>query len=144
MTDFSNCIVGFVFEFGKIQNRSMAVEITVNGEKKITVVPHDKSIIDVEVELNLPCVLELNFFGKNNNTDTIVDESGKIISDMYVKIQSISIDGFPCGPKFLHQTLALTTMSGERHVTSYIGFNGVMKIELLEDNVISQFGSMNQ
>lgn len=132
----------FTFEFGLLDNRYMQTSVT-SGKYNQLVIPASNNIGTVDFDVELPAQIILKFSGKNSDTDTLIDENGNIISDMYVKIDSISMDGFELSKIFLHQKITLLTESGQKIQTSYFGFNGISIIELPESSVFSQYLLMN-
>ena len=114
----------FTFEFGLLDNRYMQTSVT-SGKYNQLVIPASNNIGTVDFDVELPAQIILKFSGKNSDTDTLIDENGNIISDMYVKIDSISMDGFELSKIFLHQKITLLTESGQKIQTSYFGFNGI-------------------
>jgi hypothetical protein len=123
------------FEFGHIDGRHMTVQI---GDQ--TICPNDPTI---SFEISLPASFDITYSGKNNQTDTKLDESGQIIADMYVKIKTMKLDGFPMSPKYLYQRLVMHTEAGESFTTCYAGFNGHMHVDLDQPTVFSQYVLMN-
>ena len=142
MPKISSCIFKIVFEFGSIDGRIMQITV-VNGDFTKQVIPDKNNIATVEFGIDLPTQIMLYFTGKNANTDTLVGEDGKIISDMYVKILEVAMDGFTLNEKFLHQKMKIQTESGSEIVTSYVGFNGSMCIDLAESDIFSQYLLLN-
>ena len=138
MTNFNKCNIKFKFEFGSIEQRSMNITAICNN-KCYTV---DKSGV-IEFGIVLPTTIILNVSGKNYNTDTIVDADGNILQDIFVKIDSITIDNFPLNKLFLHQRITLSTDTDQNITSSYFGFNGTAAIELKENTVFAQLLSMN-
>ena len=132
----------FKFEFGLFDNRHMQVQV-INGDYTNLVSPNSDNVGTVDFDIELPTCVILKFSGKNSKTDTSVDAEGNIISDMYVKINSISMDGFELNNVFLHQKIKLLTESGSEIQAPYIGFNGTVTIEMSESCVFFQYLSMN-
>lgn len=143
MIKFNNCTVEFQFEFSAIAGRHMQVAIIVNSNDLYTVNPTDKLVTGTKINVELPSQIVLTFFGKNHNTDTVLDSDGNITQDIFVKILSISIDGFQLNENFLHQKLKLVTVDNQEIFTTYIGFNGNITIDLSKHTVFSQYLSMN-
>ena len=123
------------FEFGFIDDRHMTVKI---GNHTVT--PNDPC---TSFEVTLPSKFDIQYSGKNNQTDTKLDESGQIIADMYVKIKTMKLDGFPMSPKYLYQRLTMHTDDGQSFTTCYAGFNGHMHVDLDQPTVFSQYVLMN-
>ena len=138
MIKFNNCTVEFQFEFSAIAGRHMQVAIIVNSNDLYTVTPIDTLVTGTKINVELPSQIVLTFFGKNHNTDTVSDSDGNITQDIFVKILSMSIDGFQLNEKFLHQKLKLVTVDNQEIFTAYIGFNGNITIDLSTHTVFSQ------
>lgn len=138
MNNINKCQIKIEVEFGKINQRSMQVQILHNN----TCIPVDSTGI-VEFEITLPTTVVLQISGKNYNTDTIVGSDGNILEDMFVKLVALTLDGFPLRDVFLHQNLTIVTDNNEKITTSYFGFNGTVTIDLHQDNVFEQYLLMN-
>ena len=123
------------FEFGQIDDRYMTV--IVNGQ---VITPANPTI---SFDTVLPTQFRIEYSGKNNQTDTKLDESGKIIADLYAKIKTMRLDGFPVSQKYLYHTVTMHTETGQVLTTCYAGFNGYMEVVLDQPTVFSQYISMN-
>tara|TARA_R100001163_G_C5060482_1_gene197293 strand:+ start:626 stop:1036 length:411 start_codon:yes stop_codon:yes gene_type:complete len=134
---FSKCKLRIVFEFGECNNKLMTVKVNHR-----TLVPDNKVAI-YEDEITLPTTITIQTLGKQDGVDTKVDADGNILEDMYAKVLSLSLDSFEFNEIFLHQKMQLVTEDGTTHTTCYLGFNGVVSLNLAEDNVFSQVLSLN-
>jgi hypothetical protein len=94
--------------------------------------------VDMELDLVLPENVVIKTSGKNLKYDTKMNSKGEIIEDLYVKIESISLDGFPLGERYIHQLITINTDDGNHVSTSYLGFNGEVVLEFAEDNAFFQ------
>ena len=141
MPKLNRCTIGFEFEFGSINDRYTKVNITHKGQVW-TICPNNNRG-SIKFDIDLPTQVVLQFTGKDPDTDTLVDQDGNIVGDMYVKIISISLDGFKIKENFLHQKMKLLTDNGQEVVSSYIGFNGKILLDMPESDVFSQYFSMN-
>ena len=142
MPKINSCTIKIVFEFGSINGRIMQTTV-INQDFTKLVVPDKNNIATVGFVIDLPTQVMLYFAGKNANTDTLVDKNGKIVGDMYVKILEISMDGFVLNEKFLHQKIKILTETGAEIVTSYIGFNGCVCIDMAKSDIFSQYLLLN-
>lgn len=142
MHRLNSCNLEFKFEFGLVDGRYMQTTIQVNSTE-YTVIPNNSCFNTKQLVVDLPTQVVLKFTGKNTDTDTIVDNNGQIIKDMFVKIISISLDGFILPEKFLHQQLILVTDTGQQINSAYIGFNGKLVIDMPQKTVFLQYLSMN-
>ena len=61
--------------------------------------------VDMELDLVLPENVVIETSGKNSKYDTKMNSKGEIIEDLYVQIESISLDGFPLSEKYIHQMI---------------------------------------
>jgi hypothetical protein len=113
----------------------------INGNHVVSVYPDlidNKYRATAKINVILPTTVSLQFDGKNANFDTITDAHGNITDDLYVKILAIKLDGFAIAETFLHQRLELHTTDKQTFVTSFIGFNGTMTIDLIKPSAFSQ------
>ena len=83
----NECVISFKFEFFRIHDRYMSVVV---GDDII--VPDENNHASYSIATILPSEIKLQFLGKNQNTDTIVDQQGNILQDLNVKIVSINLD----------------------------------------------------
>ncbi len=121
----------FKFEFGLLNNRHMLVEISFDDHVK-KVDPTNSEIILKNVKL--PNLIFIRFTGKITGKDTIVDNNGNIINDMYIKILEIKMDRLKIPTWVIEKKLSYITEFGNKINSSYIGFNGEMVINIPESN----------
>lgn len=144
MTNLTSFQLTMKFEFGKCNNQIMDLSMVINDNPPIQILPNDNDqTTQVEIAVDLPTRLVLQFKGKDPNTGTLVDTNGLIIEDMFVKILSVAFDGFELNEKFIHQKIKLVTDTGQEILTSYIGFNGTVTLDLTESDMFSQYLLMN-
>ena len=129
MHDFSQCNIALEFEFGETNGKYM--NLAVNDVAVTPDCPH------VDLTITLPNTIQLTLSNKGDN-DTIVDDSGNIVQDCYVKLTAIAIDGFKINEKFLHQKVIINTQDGQSITTNYFGFNGTVFLILDRTTVLSQ------
>lgn len=134
------CKLTLKFEFGTIDDRHMTLLVNFSDGKLFLVTP---SAPELTVDIQLPTKIDLVFSGKNYNTDTIVDQTGCIVNDIYVKVCSITLDDFNLNDIFLHQKMKLATDQGQTITTSYIGFNGIVTLDFDQSDVFSQILMLN-
>lgn len=142
MDNLSSFQLTMEFEFGIVNGQIIKTLLQVD-EQRIPIIPDDKGLAKIAVTVDLPAQLVLTFSNKDPNTGTLIDDCGNIIKDVFVKILSISFDGFELNEKFIHQKIKLLTETGQEIFTSYIGFNGIIVLNLTESNVFSQYVLMN-
>ena len=129
----NNCDITLILEYGLINNKSFDVELTHNGvTTPITGTTHTVSV-------NLPTQIMVKFSGKNMATDTIIDDTGRIVADKYVKIKEILLDNIQLPRYFLEKKLELVDENNVIRNTNYIGFNGCLVLNFEKSNVFSQY-----
>jgi len=138
MTTFNQCKLEIEFEFGSCNDKNFTVVVDDNKSIK-TITPTDNFYC---TDIELPAQVKLMFSGKADG-DTLMDEDNNIVEDMYVKLAAIWLDKFPLHEKYLHQQIQIETTSGEKHTTSYVGFNGTIMLDYLEDNGFLQVLVLN-
>jgi len=141
MTKINECCVEFEFEFSYVNNKLMQVQL-VNDQNIVLVDPqhvHDRYWAVAKINVSLPTTIKLEFEGKDPNIDTVLDDKGNIVEDLYVKITAIKLDGFALKENFLHQRLTIHTLDNQCWTTSYIGFNGTITINFEKSNTFSQY-----
>lgn len=127
-------ILSIDFEFSNIDNRKMSVVLKTNKE---TLIINEQGIIKIEIQL--PSLVTLIFSGKNQETDTLMDSQGNILQDVHVKIKSIRIDGLEIPEWSIQKKITLETDTGMLVSSSYIGFNGTMRIDMPEIDIFSLY-----
>jgi hypothetical protein len=132
------CQLRFGFEFGHVDQRRMNLKIVVDGQEPCDIVPENQRAA-VTIDIVLPTTVRLEFSNKNYNTDTILDQQGRITDDVHVKIQSMSLDNFEFDELFLHQKIKLTTDQQQTVISCYIGFNGAVTFDFACSDVFSQY-----
>lgn len=120
-------------KFGLVRDEQM--NMTLTYDNKSYQIEHTNPMVSIPIML--PANIRIDFFGKDPNLDTIVKDN-KIVEDKYIQITKITLDDIPFDGKYLHQCLTINTNAGDNITTSYIGFNGVMNINLNKDTVFEQ------
>jgi len=115
------------------------MNLTVNDE---VLNPVDNYVL-FEKNIQLPEKLSIKTSGKIDGKDTKVDTDGNIVEDMYIQIENISLDDFPLNEIYLHQRINLLTEKGETNTSNYIGFNGTVNLDFVEENVFAQVLTLN-
>ena len=137
----NDCNIKIDLEFGSIGDKLMQVQYRCNDIREHV------DVVDLKASINqritLPSKITLAFSNKDNNKDTILDENNNILSDLYVKILNIYLDGIKVNPVYLQKNLKLFTDSGNIINTPYIGFNGTMEIPLDTASVFQQINWFN-
>ena len=78
--------VKFNFEIGHY-NGTMSLDIVANGRNILHKESFESDRYSFTTEIEWPCLLELKVGGKNQNQDTLIDESGQVIKDKYIKLK---------------------------------------------------------
>ncbi len=107
---------------------------------KATLFYNDHECSGYAVDVELPAKLKLAVSGKDIAVDTILDDQGNILQDLYVKIIAVSLDGFELNSIFLHQGIKFVT-DQDTIITSYFGYNGYVEFVLDCPNVFQQIMS---
>lgn len=123
----------FEFEYGRVSDRSMQVEIT-SGDQSVLANLSNKVTVK---QIVIPNQIKLKFSGKTPGRDTVVDSAGNIVQDMYVKLLGLTIDNLKVPRWVLEKKTSYVTDGGQLLTTSYIGFNGVITIDIPESTVFS-------
>jgi len=132
---FNNSELEIVFKFGKCENRHMSVEVKYDSDT-VAIKPTN-GYASYNKTIQLPTSIKIRTFGKGID-DTKLDENGNIFEDMFVQIESISLDSFKLSDIYLHQKVSSITESGQEVISSYLGFNGETTINFFEENTLFQ------
>lgn len=119
-------------------NGSMSAKFFTNSKTIFQVPSFDEGMNFFNFDIDLPTNLNIFIDGKDKLIDTVVDEHGKIIMDKFLRIDEIQIDGKPVDKNAIHKIVKMTTNEGETIVSNYIGFNGIVSIDLnYEDSLVA-------
>lgn len=138
----NKCKLEIFFRFIEFNNEYMGVKIRYNNAES-TLTPTDDLVYCYEQEIILPCIIDLEFFGKTNGKDTKIDEHGTVLKDKHVLIKAIKLDNLPVEPLYLKRRLELKYDHGS-NCSNYIGFNGHMQINFEKSNVFNQLLHMKR
>ena len=128
MSNLSHARFEIKLEFGQLSSGKVMNAVLFHQDQECSAWSFD---------IQLPTKIKLVVSGKDMATDTKVDEQGKIIQDLYVKIVKISLDGFELDDRFLFQKIKLVTNDGVR-IGSYLGFNGHVDFVMDQPTVFQQ------
>lgn len=134
--NFNYVRLSIEFEFSKVNDKIMTVDV-VYKDRHVKLHPNEPGVYSLELDIDIPNTVRFSFSGKDNRTDTIIVDN-KIVDDLCVKIKNISLEGFKVDKPILHLLPKLITESGSTIVSNYIGFNGFIDIEILENNIFDQ------
>ena len=124
------------FYFAELNNETMSVRIEHNNISHV--ISNQSELVTYKSELNLPTKLTIDIFGKNMDTDTIVDGNGKIIKDKHVAIKKVLLDGIPLSPRVLYKFFT------SQCDYTYIGFNSSICVNLDKANIFFQVTEMER
>lgn len=116
-------------------NGFMRTEWYANDQLVADVMPTSTDPIDVCFNLTLPGTVKIVLSGKNMNTDTLVDDSGKTVKDKFIKIKQMSLARHPISEHVYMNLCNVTTEQGI-FTTAYFGFPGTVKISFNEADPI--------
>jgi hypothetical protein len=118
----------------------MLVEVSLANQ--ILAVDPASPVVTIK-QVSLPNQIKIKFSGKIHTRDTKVDSAGNILQDMYVKIVGLKIDNLKVPNWVLHKKLSYVTDGDSILNTSYIGFNGVMTVDIPETNIFAFYRRLN-
>ena len=145
MLDLATATMTLVFEFGRVRDAVMRIDVLV-GDTVHTVPCEwdgDSGRGTVSVPVCLPTTVTVVASGKGP-MDTLVDEQGNIIQDCHACLREVYLDGFKLGDYFLYHKVMITADDGHELVTNYFGFNGRAVIDLPKKSVFAQYCFLNQ
>lgn len=105
---------------------------------RVDVVPDSENIAEITVPVQLPTNIILEFSGKDQNRDTVIDANNNIIEDLHIEILEIGLDCFTMPSHYLKQQISLHTVDKKVIHSNYIGANGEMSIDLPKNSVFQQ------
>jgi len=107
----------------------MTVRI-VDAVGEIIALPDELEQCTVSTVIDFPGQLIIYLDGKNNNTDTLVNEAGEITQDKYVQLAQVKVDRMIVPDSFLQKW----PLVNDSFTTTYFGFNGTVKLVFNEPN----------
>lgn len=136
MTNHAELQIGL--KYGQLPcGKIMQVSMTHKNITKALSPTRDNRLVVSEF-VSLPDDVILTFSGKDLDNDTKLDAMGNIVTDLFVEIESLSLSGFSIPKEMFYHLFKLETTQGKIIPTYYIGFNGIIKLELCKDSVFSQ------
>ena len=116
-----------VLEHGEC-NGYMSVQCYANGQliAEPQIDKSNNSIVDVKVDFPVELVIKVS--GKNNNTDTVV-ENGQIVKDKYVKLKQVYLARYHVNENMLHTLCQFTPDMGTTEQNNYFYCNGIAKMQ---------------
>lgn len=130
------CELDLGFKIGHY-NGSMSLEISYNNQVLdwFPTLPDDS--LELKYKITLPGKLEFKVANKNINTDTQVDDQGKIIADKYVILKSASLGRVPIQEYQLHRLCLHRGIDGDVVNSNFWGKPGTIKIDFNCANVVT-------
>ena len=119
--------IEFDFEAGLIENSSMQLTIS-NNNNEIKIKKFNKEITTVSLNITFPTTVLITVSGKSIN-DTVLDSSGNIIADKYLKLTDIRVDKMSVDRYYLPRFIEFETEEKKKIITNYFGFNGTIAID---------------
>lgn len=119
MEKLNHSQVQLCFKFGSVHDSYMTV--TVNG---VAAVPDHREQACIETSVTFPGELIIELSGKNNNTDTLVNDAGEIVQDKFVQLTQVRVDKMTVNDHFLQKWPVVN----DSFNTTYFGFNGRAKL----------------
>lgn len=129
----NSSIVTLEFEVSHVHGRSMSLSIeTDHGVEHFDQLPQGR--FQHTTNIQFPTKFNIVVSGKGTN-DTLVDASGNITADMYIKLNRVLVDGIPCSTNYVHE-LINHTIDGCTVQTNYWGFNGTISLDFSHRNAV--------
>lgn len=119
-----------VASVGKIDHTAMSMQIFRDDKllEQVTEWPDGRCRLEFDVEI--PCKLHIRVDGKDLH-DTIVDPSGNILADKFVKIEGIALDKIWIKKWMLEsKILDFRSDAGSTSTSNYLGSNGTATISI--------------
>lgn len=133
---FQQAEIKIEFEFSKVNDKTMCVDLIATTDT-CRMWPEQSGRYCITTSLILPCAIDLIFSNKNNDCDTILI-GDQIVEDLFVKITNLWLDGIAVPESVIQKLSILRLDNGKCILSNYIGFNGVIRIELTEQCVFDQ------
>jgi hypothetical protein len=144
MPEFSSCTAKLTFEYGRIDSRHMNLSVMHDAKSYMLEPVFDEDTGHAELIISITLPTNFYFLVSNKGAaDTVVDDSGNILKDCYIKLTSISLDQIETNCDTLGQKIILTTTTGQTVKSNYFGFNGTAVLPLLKPDVFSQVLTLN-
>ena len=120
--------ISMSLEFG-VCNGSMIADIYSN-EILVTTIKNARDEVLIDFETDLPAKLKIAVSNKDNSLDTLLDDSGLVIQDKYVKLTRLSVGYIPVSSGVLFNICRYTPEHGAECNNTYWGFNGIATIDI--------------
>lgn len=111
-------------------NKSMSAKF-ISGNKLLKTIKYfDEGTHRIDFDINLPTKFYISVDGKDNNTDTVLDKNGNVKKDKFLRLDNILLDKKPINSNALYKICEIRTVGNQIINSNYIGFNGIVKIDL--------------
>lgn len=158
----TSIVVTFEFEFSSVNGRIMTLDM---HPYHPILSPESAGVRRVECAVNLPAQINLRLQGKNQQLDTLLDDQGNILADLFVRLNNLWLDNMLVPARNLHKIIRFRAESDQALYTEYLaghattksdlgqdeserslcteywGFNGVATLDLDQTNVFDQIMS---
>ena len=133
-SDLNKVLIKMELGFTCVNDRIMSLQIP---NHDILLSPAAPGTHTVEFSTEMPNILTMCVWGKNQDHDTILDSNGHIVEDLCVNFVGLWLDQI-CVSDYRFNMINLTTNCGQKKVTNYVGFNGIVTINLSHCTVFDQ------
>ena len=132
MSFLTTATLNLKFEISHVEDKSMGLTFINNNQIDIFE-RFDTKHLQYQTIIQFPSSLIIKTSGKQHG-DTIMDSDGNIISDKYIKLLGIELDGLSCNEYYINDCIMLTANDGTIVQSNYWGFNGETILNFLEKN----------
>lgn len=122
-------LLKLTFEIGHLNGLSMSLRF--NNDQQYD--QFDDKIFYYTTSIHFPTTIVIDVFNKGPQ-DTVVDQTGNIIADKYIKLIGIELDGVSADNYYLNEKIVLVKSNNEIVNSSYWGFNGTVTLNFNETN----------
>jgi hypothetical protein len=96
----------------------------------------DSEMLDLELDVKLPCRLRFVVGNKNSLTDTQVDDTGKITADKFIVLEKLYLGRAQIPWHKLRTICAYTSDSGASYCDTFWAHNGSAVIDFDADSAL--------
>jgi hypothetical protein len=118
-----------------IYNGTMNMLIYADNQLIASYMEHTQERFELDIDIVLPCRLRFVLTGKNMDTDTQIDEQGRITADKCVVLERFYLNKVEIPTHKLQASCTYTTDHGIIHEI-YWGFNGEVVIDFPYQNAV--------
>ena len=110
-------------------NGSMSAKFFTRQKNILNLSSFEQGINTIELDIALPNFLYIFLDGKDNDRDTVVDQTGEILYDKFLKIENILLDYKPIDKNILFKMCKCQTAKGQIIHSNHLGFNGIVTLD---------------